>query len=821
MNWVEGDLPRLGTVPGPASDLVVQPTPFASSPEECARRCLDIPACTFFELETVEPRCSLGFSALQFEQPPKPISGCTDVRSTLYDSSATVDNNTCKIDSCEWGHTIGRGCSANSTCQSTGWSNQMLSSCPGGRSCSDDAQTVSLWSDFECTCHDGFLDTHGNGTLCEVPVVVCTTNPACPDHYHPKPGSAEVECIASPSFSGSCDFTNDADYPDVDESYEADLAACCEVNQCIALNSAGRAELGYVATGNDFQTTTFGIGIVACADDFYQSDSDVAPSVACFDDDGLGDDAFIFSGCSAKGTCAASASAVTCGVGYVAKEDYDRLDGTDEAACCDVVSTCTDDPACPTGYKIQPGSVNSLCSGSICDFVDDTMTLGTVDDSYIADLAACCTENECSPVNSTARAMLGYVATGAGSVTTASALGTVTCSDDFYQSDSDVAPSVACFDDDGLGDDAFIFSGCSAKGTCAASASAVTCGVGYVAKEDYDRLDGTDEAACCDDDDPCLSEPCLHEGICLKLNETDSSGGWALSFSCTCPDEWAGDTCDVFADGCVSAPCQNGGICISRFFDATLPAGGYRCVCDSAGYFDNTVDYDCGEYRDECYQPDNENWQPTCQNGGICISSNSPPIPYTPADVIGDPDIERGSHTCICSKDFSGESCEFFEVIYGCTDTRARNFDPMANTNDYTCMIDSCLWDDARGCHANATCTMSEWDENSIWQDFACKCNAGFVDVSALQDGSLCVPEFKEYYNRLSFSSTSKTVDTSFVDACDRFSLSGLNQPIDSMNGLFVVSQMDPFIDEHLHYHNVDDVRKLNTSFAAASEGNN
>eukprot|EP01043_Picozoa_sp_COSAG02_P013678 COSAG02_NODE_551_length_20435_cov_27.974380_7_plen_1096_part_01 len=32
---------------------------------------------------------------------------------------------------------------------------------------------------------------------------------------------------------------------------------------------------------------------------------------------------------------------------------------------------------------------------------------------------------------------------------------------------------------------------------------------------------------------------------------------------------------------------------------------------------------------------------------------------------------------------------------------------------------------------------------------------------------------------------------------------------------------MDPFIDEHLHYHNVDDVRKLNTSFAAASEGNN
>jgi hypothetical protein len=343
-----------------------------------------------------------------------------------------------------------------------------------------------------------------------------------------------------------------------------------------------------------------------------------------------------------------------------------------------------------------------------------------------------------------------------------------------------------------------------------------------VVKSDYNSLDGTDEAACCDEfvtNDPCMSEPCVHEGVCLTLNETDTSGTWELSFNCTCPDEWTGDRCELFADGCASDPCQNGGICISRFFDASLPAGGYRCVCDSTGYFDNTVDYDCGEYRDECYQPDNEAFQPPCLNGAICVSSNSPPIPHTPAEVIGDPDIERGSMTCICNKDFTGAACDEGVTIYGCTDTRAINYDPRANTDDYTCMKDSCLWDETITCHANATCSILEWDVNTIWQDYICECDAGFLDVDG--DGTLCIPEEKQYYDRLSFLSTSEEIQIDHVQTCDRFSLFGIDQPYDRMNGLFIVSSSDPWIDGHPHYHNVDATRNLNTSIEILGEGVN
>jgi hypothetical protein len=406
LNWVEGDLPRTGIAPGSAPDLVAQPVSFADTPEKCARRCLEIPACVFFELETVGPRCSLGFSVLQFDQPPippDPIDGCIDIRSALYTGTATRDDGSCEIDSCEWAHTIEQDCSPNATCQNTGWSNQMISSCPGGGTCSPASRTTSLWSDYTCTCADGFVDTHGDGTLCEVPLIVCTDSPACPTHYHTKAGSADVECVASPSLDGACDFSNDAVYPDTDEDYDADLASCCEENQCTAINAAGRAALGYVATANDYVTTALGIEDVSCVDDFYQTDSDVSPTVTCSDDDGLGDDAFVFSGCSPKGTCAASATAVTCGTGYVVKPDYNSLDGTDEAACCDPVTTCTAEPACPAGFKTKDNSQAALCSATTCDFTDDSATLGAADDSYIADLAACCTGNECSAMDTAAR----------------------------------------------------------------------------------------------------------------------------------------------------------------------------------------------------------------------------------------------------------------------------------------------------------------------------------------------------------------------------------------------------------------------------------
>ena len=89
-----GSVQREGAPPGTAPGLVAQPVHYAQSSEACALRCLENPSCVFFELETVEPRCSLGFSALRFEPPALPIPGCMDSRAAGYNESAEISRST-------------------------------------------------------------------------------------------------------------------------------------------------------------------------------------------------------------------------------------------------------------------------------------------------------------------------------------------------------------------------------------------------------------------------------------------------------------------------------------------------------------------------------------------------------------------------------------------------------------------------------------------------------------------------------------------------------------------------------------------------------
>ena len=169
--------------------------------------------------------------------------------------------------------------------------------------------------------------------------------------------------------------------------------------------------------------------------------------------------------------------------------------------------------------------------------------------------------------------------------------------------------------------------------------------------------------------EPCFSSPCAHEGICSEVNATSEAGEGAMSvgamtFNCSCPPEWTGSQCEIFVDGCVSNPCLHDGMCISRFFDPALPPGGYRCVCDY--YYPQSVDYNCATYFDECTTE-------PCQNGATCLSS------YT------DLDINQDDYVCVCTKDWSGVNCTTGVTLLGCTDSRAINFDPMANLEEGTC----------------------------------------------------------------------------------------------------------------------------------------
>ena len=52
----------------------------------------------------------------------------------------------------------------------------------------------------------------------------------------------------------------------------------------------------------------------------------------------------------------------------------------------------------------------------------------------------------------------------------------------------------------------------------------------------------------------CYREPCKNGGVCAQGQDPDD-------FSCTCPEEWTGDTCEDPVDPCELLDCTNGGTC--------------------------------------------------------------------------------------------------------------------------------------------------------------------------------------------------------------------------------------------------------------------
>uniref|UniRef100_A0A8C8ITI9 Slit homolog 1 protein n=1 Tax=Oncorhynchus tshawytscha TaxID=74940 RepID=A0A8C8ITI9_ONCTS len=119
---------------------------------------------------------------------------------------------------------------------------------------------------------------------------------------------------------------------------------------------------------------------------------------------------------------------------------------------------------------------------------------------------------------------------------------------------------------------------------------------------------------------PCLSSPCVNQGIC----HSDQ----AEIYRCSCPPEFKGRNCETSLNVCVSNPCVNGGTCQ---LDEEEEAA-YSCACPLG--FDGPT---CLTNIDDCEDND-------CGNGAACIDGVN-------------------HYTCLCPLYYTGEMCEEMEDV--------------------------------------------------------------------------------------------------------------------------------------------------------------
>ncbi|XP_049927043.1 slit homolog 1a isoform X3 [Epinephelus moara] len=129
-------------------------------------------------------------------------------------------------------------------------------------------------------------------------------------------------------------------------------------------------------------------------------------------------------------------------------------------------------------------------------------------------------------------------------------------------------------------------------------------------------VDSTVLAKC----NPCLSSPCLNQGIC----HSDA----VEIYRCSCPPGFKGKNCEKALDACVCNPCLNGGTCQANEDEE----GDYSCTCP-LGFEGPT----CQTNIDDCEDND-------CENGATCIDGVN-------------------NYTCFCPPYYTGEMCEEMEDV--------------------------------------------------------------------------------------------------------------------------------------------------------------
>ncbi|XP_038046107.1 protein jagged-1a-like isoform X2 [Patiria miniata] len=148
----------------------------------------------------------------------------------------------------------------------------------------------------------------------------------------------------------------------------------------------------------------------------------------------------------------------------------------------------------------------------------------------------------------------------------------------------------------------------------------------------------------------CFSNPCRNGGDCVSTG--------LQQFTCMCPTQWRGSTCEIDLDECTSNPCRNSASCQNT-------PGNYSCVCP-IGYAGKNCEEDV-----KCMTN-------VCNNNGTCITLNEQQV-------------------CICPVGFSGETCQDRDL---CSPNPCKNGDCIPSDEDpngYMCR-----------CHAGYTARLCD-----------------------------------------------------------------------------------------------------------------
>jgi hypothetical protein len=269
---------------------------------------------------------------------------------------------------------------------------------------------------------------------------------------------------------------------------------------------------------------------------------------------------------------------------------------------------------------------------------------------------------------------------------------------------------------------------------------------------------------------PCNSEPCLHNGICLSIPS---------SYACVCLKGFSGKNCEIDENSvCEKVKCANNGICVESFNGCVCPIGftGPTCnitadpclsnPCKNGICMTNKDEFKCicmeGFSGEKCEETNTKKYciiEGICLNNGTCVESSSfegfvcqCALNYT--GVFCETEIERhpcdegacgeygvcqkqgdSNYSCDCISSYTGRQCE--TRIDVCSSQPCKNNGICMETQDsFTCycplgymgrhceskyMIESnpCV---SSPCLNNGICTPKMSNQN-----YTCSCPFGFT----------------------------------------------------------------------------------------------
>ncbi|XP_036359320.1 uncharacterized protein LOC115212292 isoform X2 [Octopus sinensis] len=220
--------------------------------------------------------------------------------------------------------------------------------------------------------------------------------------------------------------------------------------------------------------------------------------------------------------------------------------------------------------------------------------------------------------------------------------------------------------------------------------------------------------------DPCISDPCYHNGTCQFTKDGN--------YTCFCDPNFVGRNCETNINHCKVDSCKNNGTCQNLYST-------FRCLCPSWNQY--TGDF-CNETTSPCSSS-------PCHSNATCILHGKNFYCECPSGYTGElcnididecqssPCLNNGTCTnlldmfsCSCQSGFSGRFCELYSdpcSLVNCTSNS--KCIPDSSTNNAMCVCYPNFYKDNNGlCVPINSCIENKGT-------ISCQCNPGY-------EGSLC-----------------------------------------------------------------------------------